>query len=62
MFILKLSLKETILIRKIFSQVANKARTVRPEMADLVIILASRVTYKALQVDAERQCLSNFFS
>lgn len=31
-------------------------------MADLVIILPSSVTYDALQVDAERQCLSSFFS
>lgn len=31
-------------------------------LANLVIIMASRVTYRALQVDAERQCLSSFFS
>lgn len=32
------------------------------EFAYLVLIRASSVTYNALQVDAERQCLSSFFS
>lgn len=32
------------------------------EVADLEANLASSVTYSALQVEAERQCLSSFFS
>lgn len=35
---------------------------VKAEVVNLVIILASSVTYNALHVDAERQCLSSFFS
>lgn len=34
----------------------------KPEVANLMIILDSSVTYNALQVDADRQCLSSFFS
>lgn len=34
----------------------------KPAAANLMIILDSSVTYNALQVDAERQCLSSFFS